>query len=390
MKWNATITAIIPIKGAKALNILLKQTINGFRNVVYCSDFLKFGRRKFFIRKLLHSDRNINSVSIDIAEYMRQYAIIPTLTFGQMLTHKFEIGYVLLCRLLEMTFESDRVLLLAMGVLILLPFGRFYDRESSQPMVALMAFVALGMYMHAIIFWRQLAAMAILTFSIPYIRQRKLLPFLLILLAAMSFHKTAVVFLWIYLIYNIPIGKWLLIGCAGLAAVLGFFGNAIIDLGIALLYPKYALFPRLSIGGYTLLALLWVVTLLSYWVFRQRMDDPRVRIPFLMILTAATIQPVCFAFYNWLRIVLYFRVALAAITAELFVELFQNKENVVLALVNKVSPKLHGQIVKLYDTKWFSLAMQLVLFAVLFVWYVSELDGAVYRMAPIVTEPIVP
>lgn len=330
------------------------------------------------------------SVSIDIAEYMRQYAIIPTLTFGQMLTHKFEIGYVLLCRLLEMTFESDRVLLLAMGVLILLPFGRFYDRESSQPMVALMAFVALGMYMHAIIFWRQLAAMAILTFAIPYIRQRKLLPFLLILLAAMSFHKTAVVFLWIYLIYNIPIGKWFLIGCAGLAVVLGFFGNAIIDLGIALLYPKYALFPRLSIGGYTLLALLWVVTLLSYWVFRQRMDDPRVRIPFLMILTAATIQPVCFAFYNWLRIVLYFRVALAAITAELFVELFQNKENVVLALVNKVSPKLHGQIVKLYDTKWFSLAMQLVLFAVLFVWYVSELDGAVYRMAPIVTEPIVP
>lgn len=330
------------------------------------------------------------SVSIDIAEYMRQYAIIPTLTFGQMLTHKFEIGYVLLCRLLEMTFESDRVLLLAMGVLILLPFGRFYDRESSQPMVALMAFVALGMYMHAIIFWRQLAAMAILTFAIPYIRQRKLLPFLLILLAAMSFHKTAAVFLWIYLIYNIPIGKWLLIGCAGLAAVLGFFGNDIIDLGIALLYPKYALFPRLSIGGYTLLALLWVVTLLSYWVFRQRMDDPRVRIPFLMILTAATIQPVCFAFYNWLRIVLYFRVALAAITAELFVELFQNKENVVLALVNKVSPKLHGQIVKLYDTKWFSLAMQLVLFAVLFVWYVSELDGAVYRMAPIVTEPIVP
>lgn len=330
------------------------------------------------------------SVSIDIAEYMRQYAIIPTLTFGQMLTHKFEIGYVLLCRLLEMTFESDRVLLVAMGVLILLPFGRFYDRESSQPMVALMAFVALGMYMHAIIFWRQLAAMAILTFAIPYIRQRKILPFLLIMLAAMTFHKTSFVFLWIYLIYNIPIGKRLLIACAGLSIILGFFGNDIIDLGIALLYPKYALFPRLSIGGYTLLALLWVVTLLSYWVLRDRMGEPRVRIPFLMILTAATIQPVCFAFYNWLRIVLYFRVALAAITAELFVELFQKKENVLMSLVNKVSPKLHGQIVKLYDTKWFSLSMQLVLFAVLFVWYVSELDGAVYRMAPIVTGTIAP
>ena len=45
------------------------------------------------------------SVSIDIAEYMRQWAIIPNLSFSEMLVHKFEIGYVLLCYFLERTFD---------------------------------------------------------------------------------------------------------------------------------------------------------------------------------------------------------------------------------------------------------------------------------------------
>lgn len=118
-----------------------------------------------------------DSVSIDIAEYMRQWAIIPQLTLGQMLVHKFEIGYVLLCWILERLFASDRVLLLVLSVLILLPFCRSFEKECQHPMVALMAFVALGMYLHAIIFWRQLVAMAILTVSYRFIRERRFWPF---------------------------------------------------------------------------------------------------------------------------------------------------------------------------------------------------------------------
>ena len=234
------------------------------------------------------------SVSIDIAEYMRQWEIIPELTLPQMLRHKFEIGYVLLCWILERVFASQRVLLLALGVLILFPFARSYEKESPAPMVALMAFVALGMYMHAIIFWRQLAAMAILTFSYRYIYRRQLWRFLLVLLVAMAFHKISVVFLGLYLVYRVPVNKWLLLGCGAAAVALGVFSEPIIDFGIAVFYPRYTDFPRLVIGGKTLLAMLWVVVLLSYWLLRDRMDDDRVRLPFMMVLIAATIQPVCF------------------------------------------------------------------------------------------------
>lgn len=323
------------------------------------------------------------SVSLDIAEYMRQWVAIPDLTFSQMLVHKFEIGFVLLCWFLERTFESSRMLLVVMGILIMIPFCRSFEEETDNPMLTLMAFVALGMYLHAIIFLRQLAAMAILTFSFRYIRDRKFFPFLLTVLLAMSFHKVAVVFIPLYIIYPLPVSKWLLLLCAAASLLLGIFGKPIIEFGIAVIYPRYLEYPRLTDGGYTLLALLWVVTLLSYWLLHDRLADPRVKIPFLMVLTAAMIQPLCFTFFWWLRVVLFFRIALVPMTAHLYDALFLDPDNNAMALLQRFAPKLHGVILPMYGKRWFRAATLLILFAVLFVWYESELDGGIYIMTPI-------
>lgn len=323
------------------------------------------------------------SVSIDAAEYMRQFAVIPELSLMEMLNHKFEIGYVVMCWLVERVFESDRVLLLLLGCLILVPFSHSFEKETENPMIAVMAFAALGMYLHALIYWRQLAAMAILTYSYRYIRQRRLVPFLLVVLAAMSFHKASVVMVGLYLVYRIPINKWLLLGSAATSAVLGILGKPIIEFGIALIYPRYTHLPRLVIGGETLLLLLWAVVLLAYWMFQDRMDEGRIRLPFLMILIAAVIQPICFAFYNWLRIVLFFRIALVPMTAILYTEMFERKENnKMLMLLERCAPGLHKTVLSVYDKKCSRAVAQVLLFAFLFVWYVSELDGARYLMAP--------
>lgn len=325
------------------------------------------------------------SVSIDIAEYMRQWAIIPTLSFREMLVHKFEIGYVLLCWVLERVFTSDRVLLLVLGVLILLPFCRSFETETANPMVALMAFVALGMYMHAMFFWRQFVAMAILTLSYRFVQQRRLLPFLLTVLLAMTFHKISVVFIALYVVYRLPVTKWLLLSCGVCAVILGMFGREIIEFGIRVFYPRYTNFPRLSLGGGTLLALLWTVVFLSYWLLKERMEDPRIRLPFFMVLIAATIQPVCFAFYNFFRIVLLFRIALVPMTAHLYHALFcQQEGNRALLLLERYTPAVYQSVLRIYGRKWFRIGALLLLFTVLFVWYVSELEGAVYVMASII------
>lgn len=324
-----------------------------------------------------------SSVSVDMGEYMQQWAIIPKLTFPEMLTHKFEIGYVLLSWLIERVFGSPRLLVAVVALLILVPYTRSFEEETDEPMVALVAFMALGMYLSAMIFWRQFIAMAILTYSYRYIQQRKFLPFLATVLLAMTFHKVAVVFLPLYVLYRIPVNKWLLVVAAAVAVLLNFFGAPIIRFGIAYIYPAYLNFPWESRGGYTLFAMMWVVVLLGYWLLKEQMDDPRIRTSFLVLLTAAAIFPLCFTFFWWLRVVLFFRVAIVPMTAHLYAALVHQKDNKAMALLGRVSPKLHGMLLPMYDKKWFRVATQLILFTVLFVWFASELDGMVYTMAPV-------
>lgn len=324
------------------------------------------------------------SVGYDMGEYMLQWDIIPTLTFREMLTHKFEIGYVLLCWLLQRLALSERVLLMVLAVMILLPYGCSFEKETENPMAALMAFVALGMYLHALIFWRQFVAMAILTFSYRFIRERKMIPFLVTVALAMAFHKVAVVFVGLYVLYRLPVNKWLLLGAAVCMAALWALGGQIIELGIRYLYPRYTREARTVIGGGTLLAALWAVVLLSYWLLGDRMEEGKIRLPFFMILIGAVIQPICFAYYNFYRVEVFFRVALAPMTAQLYDALFCRKEgNRALALLERFTPRLHGAVLRVYDRKWFRTLGLLILFGVLFVWYASELDDLVYIMAPI-------
>ena len=323
------------------------------------------------------------SVSVDMAEYMRQYDIIPTLSLWQMFTHKFEIGFVLLCRLLEYLFEGRRVLLLAISVLIMVPFARLFENETEQPMVALMAFLALGMYQHALIYWRQLVAMAFLTFSYRFIRERKLFPFLLTVLAAMTFHKASAVFVISYVLYIVPINKWLLIAAATLSLAGGLLCEQIMDFILNNIVTYHEMY-HIRDGGETLLIVLWVVVLISYWLLKDRMNEDMIRLPFLMVLTAAVLQPICFAFYNWLRIVLFFRIALVTLSAQLYTSVFCRRSgNKVLSLMERWMPGVYGAVLHIYDSKGFQIAAQCVMFSILFLWYLSELDGAVYLMAPL-------
>ena len=321
------------------------------------------------------------SVSVDTAEYMRQYEIIPTLTFNQMLTHKFEIGFVLLCRILNALFEGRRVLLLCMSLLIMIPFARSFETDTEQPMVAMMAFLALGMYQHAIIFFRQLAAMAILTQGYRFITARKPWRFLATVLLAMSFQKFSVVFVLMYVLYAFPVNKWLLAAAAAVAVIGGVFCKPIMSFILTYVYEYHPMY-HITDGGYTLCIVLWIMVFLSYWLLRDRMDEPNIKLPFLMLLTAAALQPICFAFYNWLRIVLFFRIALVPLCAQLYAALFCRKENnPILMPLKRYTPGLHNRILPLYDTKWFQAVAQILLFAVLFVWYLSELEGSMYYMA---------
>lgn len=325
------------------------------------------------------------SVSSDTREYMLQYSLMRYMRIEPMLHHKFEVGYNLLCKLVGALFTGERAMFVAMALLILVPFFIWFRRESGEPMMALMSFLALGMYYNAIVFWRQFCAMAIMTFAWRYVRERKLLPFLGLLLLAVSFHKSAVLLAAVYIAYAVPVRKWLIPVCAVCSVLLGVLGKPIMVLVYKLIYTNYRADEYFyGMGGYNMFFALWAFVLVTYWLMRERLEEPKIKLLFMMTLIAATIQPVAFSYFFWCRIVLYFRVAMVMLLPELYTAVFCQKENnKLLNLLEAHTPKLYSGVMRLYDKRWFQCTVQIAMFAVLFVWYVTELDGAVYVMAPV-------
>lgn len=324
------------------------------------------------------------SVSGDSDEYMKQYEIIKTLPFSEFFAHKFEIGYVLLNRLLSTLFDSDRVLYLCMSILIMVPFSIWMEKEAPNPMMAMMTFVAIGFYFHSVVLWRQMLAMAILTFSHRYIRERRLVPFLLTVFIAMLFHQSSAVFILAYIAYALPINKWMVIAAAGIGATMIVLGKPIMWFINTYIYSTYNESFFGYDGGVTMLVVMWVFTLLVYWLMRDRLEEPQIKLLFMMMLIAVAIHPVVFTFGNWFRIVMYFRVAMVLLIPELYVTVFQQRENnKILSLLEKGTPGIYRAVLSVYDKKWFHGVIQVAMFAVLFFWFVSEMDGEYYILAPV-------
>lgn len=319
-------------------------------------------------------------VGIDLPEYMFQYNAIQELPVSEYFNHKFEIGYVLLNKLLSLLFEGDRILLVAVGLISLVPFYHYFNKESVNPMLSLMLFVALGFYAHVLTLYRQMCAMAVLTFSYRFIREHKLTPFILTVLFAMTFHRTAGVFVIVYLAELLPVNKWLI-----LTAILGSLAVGLLGEPIMHFVNHFVMWPtsKLYEGGISMLFVLWIAVFICYWLLKPRMEDGRVKIPFIMLLFSAATQPIAFTFSNWARIVLYFSISLVVLLPELYDAVFcQMHGNKLLEKLEMFSQGAYNAMRTAMQQKWFHVVIHCIFLAVLVIWFRVEIYRP-YILAPV-------
>lgn len=316
-------------------------------------------------------------VGADTKQYVSRYTWIANeASFFELLSFGWEQGYVLLNKLLSLLSREPRMLLVGMSFLILFPFFRWFHAESSVPMLSLICFVALGFWDMSMYIYRQWCAMALLTFSYRYIRKRQFKLFLILVVVAMFFHRTAAVALPLYFLYGLKLDKRLLMIAAGLSVLLGISGKPILAvLNLFARIPEEGNFN----GGINMLLVLWAIVLLTYWLEKDNLRKPQVRLPFVMVLTAAVIQPVAFTFSIWARIVQYYNIALVMLIPVLYQSVCcRSKNNKVLMLVGQVSPSAAKKLASVYHTKGFRLVTQILVCLVLLVWYIMVHNGTHY------------
>lgn len=319
---------------------------------------------------------------IDLHNYYHFYQEIIPLDFKGMLQYEtWEFGFVLLNKLTYLMGMGPRMLYMILSLVMLVPLFLWIYRESDDPMLALFVFVAMGFYKMSIGVLRQWCAIAVLMHSCRFIREKKPIPFLLMVGLAMLFHRTAGAFVVVYIACLFPVNRYIMLLAMAGSAALAVFGQPVMHfLNLFVRVPAEVAYN----GGITMYAVLWIITLLAYWLLHNRLNDPKIKVPFMMLLIAAATQSISFTFSNYARAVVYFSVALTLLVPELYTVVFRKQEgNPVLMLLEKWTPGIHGGLMRIYDKKWFRAGILLLMFAVLFVWFVSTLNDGYYVLAPL-------
>ncbi len=121
-----------------------------------------------------------------------------------LLDSKFELGFNFIIYIFSSFVDYYPVIVFYIYALIALCILLALDKLVHK------RYVGLGFFFYLSIFWlfaynglRQSMAATILFFSLYYIKKRKLWHFLLVIILAMSFHKTAIIFFPVYFLFNI-------------------------------------------------------------------------------------------------------------------------------------------------------------------------------------------
>jgi len=110
--------------------------------------------------------------------------------------HGFEPGFMILYNIAKSISDSYTIMLLIEAIILYFCIYYFIKAHSFYPILSLLIYYSMSFA--GIFFVRQNIAMAILLCSLKYIYEKKIIPFILIVIIAASIHRTAIIFLIAY------------------------------------------------------------------------------------------------------------------------------------------------------------------------------------------------
>lgn len=117
--------------------------------------------------------------------------------------YNYEQGYVVYNKLLSFVSDNPQIYLALTSIIIFTLIGYIYGRYSENIFLSITVFVSFGLYIFSFSGLRQAIAFSITLFSFKYIVERKLIRFLVFVLLAFTIHSSAIIFLFVWGLWNI-------------------------------------------------------------------------------------------------------------------------------------------------------------------------------------------
>lgn len=208
------------------------------------------------------------------------------------------------------------------GVLTSLCAISTIERLSSTPVLSLFLYITLGFYLSGFAGMRQAVALAIYMLAIPQLVNKKIIQYIIIVIIASFFHKTVLVALPLYFVFNLKYSNLTLFIIALGSIIVGFFLPTILSYS-ASMESRYSVYTEVE-GGGTLFAVFYTLMAVFFVFQRSKIIEERRETydKLLLMLVCGSMIYLIVTFsgvYGEVtRLALYFQVAIVFLWAELY------------------------------------------------------------------------
>lgn len=146
-------------------------------------------------------------VGYDYNLYGGTYFNMKYMTIEEIGADRMENGFLLPLYVLNLAFEEYYVVFIYTSIIIYPVVFYLICKNSSNPWVSTTAFLCLGVFFNSMCFLRQFIAALIVTYAVQYLNKKQLWRFFVLVIAAASFHWSALLMLGMWMLLMIRPGR---------------------------------------------------------------------------------------------------------------------------------------------------------------------------------------
>lgn len=227
-------------------------------------------------------------------------------------------GYAVIEKLATLVSTNYQVYLIMIALFFTIPLGKWIYENSRDPFLSFLIYSVLFYAFFAITGHRQTIATAMVVLvGYKYIKERKLLPFLLITLIAFTIHKSALIFILFYFIANKKITKVYLFTMF-ILFIIFFINKEYLSTMIKMLsgYEVYGINKEAGTFGFTIIFL--GLATVSAWRYKKILrNNPQAVHFYNAFLVALLFIPLTFVNPSAMRAVQYFSIFIMLLIPEI-------------------------------------------------------------------------
>lgn len=180
----------------------------------------------------------------DVKTYYDYYKYIINIPFDNLVNRNiygFEIGYVYLNKFFSIFFTNPQAILYIEASICVICVSIFIYNNSNKVFDSFIYFICLGSFMFALSGFRQAIAMSICLLSIEFVKRKKIVPFIGVIILASLIHKTAYIFIFSYFIINNEFNVKNIVVTMVISILALMFQNQLISIGNQVFDRNYSI-----------------------------------------------------------------------------------------------------------------------------------------------------